>query len=44
MLEQFNGTDGLVSTGTSGSGVIAPSGAGTRMIWNPRKVRLEQEH
>ncbi len=34
----INGTDGLVSTGTSGSGAIAPAGAGTRMVWNPRKV------
>ena len=33
----INGTDGLVSTGTSGSGAIAPSGAGTKMFWNPRK-------
>ncbi|MEK8179230.1 tail fiber domain-containing protein [Flavobacterium buctense] len=32
------GTDGLVSTGTSGSGALAPSGAGTRMVWNPRKA------
>lgn len=34
----INGTDGLVSTGTIGSGAIAPSGAGTRMVWNPRKA------
>ncbi len=34
----INGTDGLVSTGTTGSGVAAPSGAGTRMVWNPRKA------
>ncbi|MBA4153597.1 MAG: hypothetical protein C0512_04525 [Flavobacterium sp.] len=34
----INGTDGLVSTGTSGTGVLAPSGAGTRMVWNPRKA------
>ncbi len=32
------GTDGLVSTGTSGSGAIAPSGASTRMVWNPNKA------
>lgn len=32
------GTDGLVSTGISGSGALAPSGAGTRMVWNPRKA------
>ena len=31
------GTDGLVSTGTANSGAVAPSGAGTRMVWNPRK-------
>lgn len=34
----INGTDGLVSTGTFGSGALAPSGAGTRMVWNPRKA------
>jgi hypothetical protein len=34
----ISGTDGLVSTGTINSGVIAPSGAGTRMVWNPRKA------
>ncbi|MBK8339427.1 MAG: hypothetical protein IPK99_05195 [Flavobacteriales bacterium] len=34
----INGTDGLVSTGTTGSGVLAPTGAGTRMVWNPRKA------
>lgn len=34
----INGTDGLVSTGTFGSGVIVPSGVGTRMVWNPRKA------
>ncbi len=33
----INGTDGLVSTGTVGSGAIAPSGAGSRMVWNPNK-------
>ncbi|WNM19820.1 tail fiber domain-containing protein [Flavobacterium capsici] len=32
------GTDGLVSTGTLGSGTLAPSGIGTRMVWNPRKA------
>jgi hypothetical protein len=31
------GTDGLVSTGILGSGAVAPSGTGTRMVWNPRK-------
>ena len=36
----INGTDGLVSTGTINSGVIAPSGAGTRMVWNPRKAAV----
>lgn len=34
----INGTDGLVSTGTTTTGVLAPSGAGTRMVWNPRKA------
>lgn len=34
----INGTDGLVSTGTLNSGIIAPSGAGIRMVWNPRKA------
>jgi hypothetical protein len=34
----INGTDGLVSTGTAGSGAVAPSGVGTRMVWNPRKA------
>ncbi len=33
----IEGTDGFVATGTFGSGAIAPSGAGTRMVWNPRK-------
>ncbi|MEX1132390.1 MAG: hypothetical protein WEC15_04125, partial [Flavobacteriales bacterium] len=33
----IDGTDGLVSTGTFGSGAISPSGAGTRLVWNPRK-------
>lgn len=33
----INGTDGLVSTGTLGSGAILPSGAGIRMVWYPRK-------
>ena len=33
----INGTDGLVVTGTVGSGALVPSGAGTRMVWNPRK-------
>jgi trimeric autotransporter adhesin len=34
----INGTDGLVSTGTSGSGALSPTGSGTRMVWNPRKA------
>jgi hypothetical protein len=34
----INGTDGLVSTGTYALGVVVPSGAGTRMVWNPRKA------
>ncbi|HRG17477.1 MAG TPA: tail fiber domain-containing protein [Flavobacterium lutivivi] len=33
----INGTDGLVSTGTLGSGAILPSGEGIRMVWYPRK-------
>ena len=34
----IDGTDGLVSTGTLNSGAVTPSGAGTKMIWNPRKA------
>ncbi|MEZ4839368.1 MAG: hypothetical protein R2782_09470, partial [Flavobacterium sp.] len=34
----IDGTDGLVSTGSLGSGVTVPSGSGSRMVWNPRKV------
>lgn len=34
----INGTDGLVSTGTLNSGAVAPSGAGVKMFWNPRKA------
>lgn len=36
----INGTDGLVSTGLTpiGTGAIAPSGTGIRMVWNPRKM------
>ncbi|MES2812024.1 MAG: tail fiber domain-containing protein [Bacteroidota bacterium] len=34
----INGTDGLVSTGTFGSGAMVPSAEGTRMVWNPRKA------
>ncbi|HLP64270.1 tail fiber domain-containing protein [Flavobacterium sp.] len=33
----ISGTDGLVSTGTFGTGALAPIGAGDRMVWNPRK-------
>ncbi len=33
----IEGTDGLVVSGTVGSGALAPTGAGDRMIWNPRK-------
>lgn len=33
----IDGTDGLVSTGTFGAGALAPTGAGTKMFWNPRK-------
>ena len=32
------GTDGLVSTGTLAIGAVAPSGAGIKMFWNPRKA------
>ncbi|MBL8012176.1 MAG: tail fiber domain-containing protein [Flavobacteriales bacterium] len=32
------GTDGLVSSGGSiGNGALAPTGTGTRLVWNPRK-------
>ena len=34
----INGTDGFVTTGTFGSGAVAPSGAGTKMFFNPRKA------
>jgi len=34
----IEGTDGLVSTGSIDVGAIAPSGAGVRMVWNPRKA------
>ncbi|MBL7886993.1 MAG: hypothetical protein JNJ52_09610 [Flavobacterium sp.] len=40
----IDGTDGLVSTGTIGSGVLALSGAGTRMVWNPRKAAFRAGH
>lgn len=33
----INGNDGLVANGTFGSGAFAPTGAGTKMFWNPRK-------
>ncbi|SCY37238.1 tail fiber domain-containing protein [Flavobacterium caeni] len=33
----INGTDGLVSTGTFNTGALVPSGAGVRMVWNPRR-------
>ena len=34
----INGTDGIISTGTFGSGsALATSGAGTRMMWYPAK-------
>lgn len=32
------GTDGLVSTGTLGTGALSPSGEGVRMVWNPGKA------
>jgi len=31
------GTDGLVAEGTFGTGALAPSGGGTRMLWYPKK-------
>lgn len=31
------GNDGLVAEGTYGSGAVAPSGVGTRLVWNPKK-------
>jgi hypothetical protein len=34
----INGVDGLVSTGTIDAGALAPSGSGTRMVWNPREA------
>ncbi|MBS7787154.1 tail fiber domain-containing protein [Flavobacterium sp. CYK-55] len=34
----INGTDGLVVNGTYNSGTLAPTGAGTKMFWNPRKA------
>ncbi len=34
----INGTDGLVVNGTYNSGALAPTGAGTKMFWNPRKA------
>jgi len=37
---QITGTDGLVSTGTTSLGAAAPSGSGTRMVWNPKKAAL----
>lgn len=33
----FTGSDGLLATGAFGSGAIPASGAGTRMMWYPRK-------
>ncbi|MCW3102625.1 MAG: hypothetical protein JWO09_1065 [Bacteroidetes bacterium] len=32
------GNDGLVAEGTFGTGVAPPTGAGTRMIWYPKKA------
>lgn len=34
----INGTDGFVSNGTLDSGALAPTGAGVKMFWNPRKA------
>lgn len=33
----LSNVNGLVSTGTPGVGGVVPSGAGTRLVWNPRK-------
>jgi hypothetical protein len=38
------GNDGFVSTGTFGAGAIAPSGAGVKMFWNPRKAAIRAGH
>jgi len=35
---QVAGTDGVLFTGTYGSGTIPASGAGTRLMWYPRKA------
>ncbi len=32
------GNDGFLAEGTFGSGIVAPSGAGTRMLWYPQKA------
>ncbi len=32
------GNDGLLAEGTFGSGALAPNGAGTRMLWYPKKA------
>lgn len=40
----IDGTDGLVSTGTIGTGALAPTGAGVRMVWNPRKAAFRAGH
>jgi hypothetical protein len=37
-LVKIAGTDGLVSTGSFGSGAAPASGAGTRMMWYPAKA------
>lgn len=33
----ISGTDGIVATGNGLSGASAPSGAGVRMVWNPKR-------
>jgi len=33
-----NGTDGIVSTGTFGSGAAAPTGAAVKFLWYPKKA------
>jgi hypothetical protein len=37
-LKTFTSNDGLLATGTSGSGTASSLGAGTRMMWYPKKA------
>jgi len=41
---QVNGTDGVLFTGTIGSGSIPVEGRGTRMMWYPRKAAFRIGH